>query len=167
MAKEENTNNEQSGLSTWQKLLLVGAFIVIAFWAFNQIAKFVEARDQRIIEAVLAAQPQPQVVNTETEVLFEQQVKYIGSNTSDNDTYFPELSCSHLASCTITEVPLGYFTIGYSDNGDGCDWVLFNEGDNIDYKVLDEFHTYNVRLPYTRLEGFVASQFMYVFACNN
>jgi hypothetical protein len=95
-----------------------------------------------------------------------EEPKMIGSiSDPDEDTYFPELSCSHLASCQITEVPKGYFTIGFADNGNGCDWVLFDEGESIDYTNLDEIHTYNNLLPLTKLEAFVASQFQYVHAC--
>lgn len=81
-------------------------------------------------------------------------------------TYYPSLSCSHLPSCQVSVVPDGYFTIGYKalETG-GCDWIEFSAGDEILYGKIDEFHTYLGSLPYTRLAGFVESQFQYINAC--
>jgi hypothetical protein len=117
--------------------------------------------------------PKTQLVVVEEPVVIEEPVADVTEETKmfgsvsdpEEDTYFPELSCSHLESCTVKEVPEGYFTIGFTDNGNGCDWILFDEGESIDYTNLDEIHTYNNLLPLTKLEGFVASQFQYVLAC--
>jgi len=97
----------------------------------------------------------------------EEAVAMIGSNSDPKaGTYFPSLSCSDLSSCTVSEVPEGYFTIGYTKTAEGCDWVLFNEGEVIDYKDLDEIHTYNNLLPLTALDAFVRSQTPWILSCN-
>jgi hypothetical protein len=123
-------------------------------------------------EPAVVKTEEPKVAETEEPVeqptVKETEVKMIGSiSDPDEKTYISALSCSDLPSCTIKEVPQGYFTIGFTNNGDGCDWVLFEEGDTISYDGLDEIHTYNALLPLTRLEGFVASQFQDIFACVN
>jgi len=144
---------------------IIGAILVIALliWLGFMAVKSMNTLMARNAEAAVAAaiaEMQPVVTDERT----TEVEKMIGSNPG-KDTYFPELSCSHLESCQITEVPQGYFTVGFTDNGHGCDWTLFNEGESIDYENLDEIHTYNNLLPLTRLEGFVASQFTYVLAC--
>jgi hypothetical protein len=89
------------------------------------------------------------------------------SGSGMSKTYFPEYSCSDLASCPINEVPEGVFTIGFKKVVGGCDWFLFETGEVIDFTIIDEFHSYNAGLPLTSLDGFVQSQFRDVWACQH
>lgn len=87
-------------------------------------------------------------------------------NPLPNVTYYPELSCSHLPSCQVTEVPDGFISVTFTNlaNG-GCDWKLLQSGEDITFEGIDEFHTYHGDLPYTAVDGFVNSQKMYIHAC--
>lgn len=151
----------------WGRVL--GAILLLAFlvWLGFKAVNWFDARMARNTEmAVTKALAEMQANQPETVAPETEDVTMIGSvSDPDLDTYFPELSCSDLASCTMNEVPEGYFTIGFTGTAEGCDWVLFNEGETIDFTGLDEIHTYNVLLPLTRLEGFVLSQTPWVFAC--
>ena len=85
-----------------------------------------------------------------------------------NRTYIPELSCSDLISCPTSVVHEGTFTIGYKNTGSfTCDFFVFNAGETIDYKKIDEFHTYNGELPKTSMDGFARSQTSFVYACTH
>lgn len=146
--------------------LLLG--ILLGTIAFRALTRAVVANIVPVSEPIANVQEVQPVANDNVVTSDKEVVATSGTIGSDADgSYFPEFSCSHLESCQISEVPEGYFTIGFTDNGDGCDWVLFDEGESIDYEGLDEFHTYNNLLPLTGLEGFVASQFQYVLTCHH
>ena len=158
--------NKKTKKVPWGRV--VGALLLLAFlvWLGFKAVNWLDASITRNTEMAVTkaiAEMQVVVVDNDKEIVKNET---IGSNPGD-DTYFPEFSCSHLESCQISEVPQGFFTIGYKNNGNGCDWKLFNEGETIDYENLDEIHTYNNLLPLTKLEGFVAAQFQYVLACTN
>jgi len=145
-------------MKTWLKILVVIATVL--FWV-------------GFLWGTHTCPEAKEVVETTTDVVAvpsdgEEVVEMIGSNSDpETDTYFPELSCSHLPSCTISEVPLGYFTIGFTSTEKGCDWVLFKEGESIDFDGLDEIHTYNALLPLTALDAFIRSQTPWVLSCSS
>jgi hypothetical protein len=75
--------------------------------------------------------------------------------------YISDLSCGDLATCEISNVPEGHFTIGITE--DCTDQILFSEGEEINYENLVEIHTYKGKP--ANMELFILDQLQYITPC--
>ena len=139
-------------------LILIGALFLVSEIRQSGVAM----QPQQVVVQPVVAQPQP--------VVQQQPLATVGLQ---DKTYYPEFSCSDLASCQINFVPNGLMTIGFirinrNMPNHNCGYAIFTSGQAINYDGLSEIHTYSGNLPdpATTLESFVESNMQFVHACN-
>lgn len=105
----------------------------------------------------------------ETEIMVEEETELVETDGIVDETYFPEYSCSTLASCPISVVPDSVFIVGFPRGCNTANVKVFWPGEVINYAGMAEIHAYNIALttdmPRFNMTAFIESQYQDIFAC--